>query len=54
MALLYAKSRALRFEAESAVCVHPTRPTSLQGVTDLTTQVGGSLREAVAADDPRR
>ncbi len=46
--------RALRFEAESAVSVHPDAADLAARVADLATQVGYSLREAVAAYDRRR
>ena len=52
--MLYAKSRALRFEAGARRVCAPDAANLAARVTDLITQVGGSLREAVAADDPRR
>lgn len=46
--------RALRYEAESAVSVHPDTPTLAARVADLATEVGAALREAMQSYDRRR
>ena len=46
--------RALRFEAESAVSVHPDVPETAARVADLASEVAEALREAMAAYDRRR
>jgi hypothetical protein len=46
--------RALRFEAETAVSVHPDAAELAARVADLATRVSDALREAMAAYDRRR
>ncbi|MCW2600775.1 MAG: hypothetical protein JWM02_2604 [Frankiales bacterium] len=45
--------RALRFEAQSAVSVHPDAPELAGRVADLASEVGEALRAAMAAHDRR-
>jgi hypothetical protein len=46
--------RALRFEAESAVGVHPDVPGLAARVADLATEVGSALRDTLHSHDRRR
>jgi hypothetical protein len=46
--------RALRFEAESAVSVHPDTPALAARVADLATEISDALREAMQSYDRRR
>jgi hypothetical protein len=46
--------RALRFEAESAVSIHPDTSALAVKVADLATEVSDALREAMQSYDRRR